>query len=337
MDAPRISPSRTLSQMLLSNRVQQAIYVAAKLGIADLLHDGPKTSDELACASGAHPGALYRLLRVLASFGIFAEDEQCRFQLTPIAALLQKGTRESKRAFALWSGGVSYQMFGALEYSVLTGKPAFDHLYGKDFFAYLAENPDDGNLFDEFMSRQTAPMGPVVAGYDLSGVETVVDVAGGHGELLSAILTAHPTMRGILVDQASVLAGAAQVLEAAGLLGRCQIVSGDISEDVPAGGDAYILKNVVHGLADDEAVCVLRNCLRAMNKGAKVLLVEFVMLPGNDPFPGKLMDLLMLVGSHGGRERTAPEFRELFAAAGFRLMKIETTKYTYSVIEATAA
>ena len=337
MNTPQMSPGGILSQMLLGNRVQQAIYVAAKLGIADLLKDGPKGSEELAQAIGAHAGSLYRLLRVLASFGIFAEDEQGRFELTPLASLLQKGTRNSKRAFALWSGGVSYQLFGALEYSVLTGKPAFDHLFGMEFFEYLAQNPEVGTLFDEFMSRQTAPVGTMVASYDFSGVNTVVDVGGGRGELLAAILSAHPTIRGVLVDHPRVIQGAKRVLEAAGVADRCSTVRGDIFESVPCGGDAYILKSVVHGLNDDDAARLLRNCHQAMNDGAKLLLVEFVMPPGNDPFPGKLMDLLMLVGSHGGCERSEAEFRMLFAAAGLRLKNIVTTKYAYSVIEASAA
>jgi len=337
MDTPQMSPGSILSQMLLGNRVQQAIYVAAKLGIADLLKDGPKGSEELAQAAGAHAESLYRLLRVLASFGVFSEDEQGRFELTPLASLLRKGTRNSKRAFALWSGGVSYQLFGALEYSVLTGEPAFDHLFGSEFFEYLAQNPDVGIVFDEFMSRQTAPIGPVVAAYDFSGVNTVVDVGGGRGELLAAILSAHPTLRGVLIDHSRVIQGAKSVLEAANVADRCETVCGDILESVPCNGDTYILKNITHGLNDDDAIRVLRNCYRAMNDGAKLLLIEFLMPLGNDPFPGKLMDLLMLVGSHGGRERTEAEFRTLFAAAGLRLTNILTTKYAYSLIEARAA
>jgi SAM-dependent methyltransferase len=232
---------------------------------------------------------------------------------------------------------VSYQLFGALEYSVLTGEPAFDYLFGMEFFEYLAQNPEVGILFDEFMSRQTAPVGPVVAAYDFSGANAVVDVGGGRGELLAAILSAHPTLKGVLVDHSRVIQDAKRVLEAAGVADRCATVCGDIFESVPHGGDAYILKSVVHDLNDDDAARLLRNCHRAMNDGAKLLLVEFVMPPGNDPFPGKLMDLLMLVGSHGGRERSEAEFRMLFAAAGLRLTNIMPTKYAYSVIEARAA
>jgi len=322
--------------MLVGNQVQQAIYVAANLGLADLLKDGPKRSEELAQTTGAHPGSLYRLLRTLASFGIFAEDEQGSFELTPLASLLQTGTPGSMRAFALRSGGVSYQVFGALEYSVLSGKPAFEHIFGMEFYEFLARNPETGTLFDELMSWNTAPVAPVVAAYDFSGVDTVVDVGGGRGELIASILSAHPPMRGVLVDQPRVIQGAKRVLEAAGVADRCATICGDITKSVPSGGDAYVLKSVVHGMDSDEATRLLTNCRKAMNHGAKLLLVEFIMPPGNDPFPGKLMDLLMLVGSYG-RERTEEEFRSLFAAAGFRLMNIVTTKYVYSVIEGSAA
>jgi hypothetical protein len=322
--------------MLVGNQVQQAIHVAAKLGIADLLKDGSKHSQELARATGAHQGSLYRLLRALASFGVFAEDEQGRFELTPLASLLQTGTPGSMRAFALWSGGVSYQVFGALEYSVLSGKPAFEHIFGMEFYEYLARNPEAGTLFDELMSWNTAPVAPLVAAYDFSGVNTVVDVGGGRGELIASILSAHPPMRGVLVDQQRVIQSAKHVLEAAGVADRCATICGDISKSVPSGGDAYILKSVVHGMDDDEAARLLTNCRQAMNHGAKLLLVDFVMPPGNDPFPGKLMDLLMLVGCYG-RERTEEEYRSLFATAGFRLMNIMTTKYAYSVIEGMAA
>jgi hypothetical protein len=336
MNAPQMPPRRILAQMLVGNQIQQAIFVATKLGIADLLKDGPKRSEELAQSTGAHAGPLYRLLRSLASFGIFTEDEQCRFELTPLASLLQAGTPNSMRTFALWSGSVSYQAFGGLEYSVLTGKPAFEHIFGMEFYEYLAQNPEVGTLFDELMSWNTAPIAPVVAAYDFSGVNTVVDVGGGRGDLLAAILSAHPTMRGVLIDHSRIIQSAKSVLETACVADRCVTVCGDIFTSVPRGGDAYILKSIVHGLDDDEAIRLLSSCREAMNDGAKLLLLEFVMRPGNDPFPGKLMDLLMLVGCYG-RERTEEEFRSLFAMAGFRLTNILTTRYAYSVIEGLAA
>jgi hypothetical protein len=337
MTSPEMSPRKELARMLVGNQIQQAIYVAARLGIADLLKDGPHRSEELAQATGADPVSLYRVLRALASFGIFAEDEQGRFESTPLAALLQAGTPGSMRAFALWSGGVSYQAFGGLEYSVLTGKPAFEHHFGMEFYEYLARNPEVGTLFDELMAWNTGPVAQVVAAYDFSGVKTIVDVGGGRGVLLAAVLNANPGMWGLLVDEARVLQGAKSVLEAEGVDDRCMTVCADIYEEVPYGGDAYILKSVVHGVDDRKATRLLRNCREAMNDGGKLLLIEFIMPPGNYQFPGKLMDLLMLVGSHGGRERSEEEFRSLYAAAGFQLTNIMPTKYGYSVIEGVAA
>ena len=331
-NAPEKSPGQIMTQLLLGNRVQQAIYVAAKLGIADLLLDGPKSSEELAQDTGAHPGALHRLLHALTGYGIFASDGQHRFGLTPLASLLRDGTRNSKRAFALWSGGLSYELFGALEYSVMTGQPAINHIHGMDFLDYLAQNPDVGDLFDAFMSRQTAPLGPVLAAYDFTGINTIVDVGGGRGELLAAVLSAHPTMRGILIDTPRVIEGTKYFLEAAGIADRCTLLGGDIFESMPGGGDAYILKSVVHGVDDNLAAQLLTSCRQAMNHDGKLLLFEIVMPPGNEPSPGKLMDLLMLVGSYG-RERTEEEFRSLFTVAGFRMANIMTTKYGYSLIE----
>jgi len=337
MEVTQMPPGQAMTQMLLGNRVQQAIYVAAKLRIADLLADGPKSAQELARATGAHPEALHRLLHALTGYGVFSRTDQGLFELTPLAALLQKDARNSKYVFALWSGGLSYELFGALEHSVMTGEPAFDHLFGMEFYHYLVEHPEVGTLFDAFMSRQTAPLGNVVAGYDFTGVNTVVDVGGGRGELLAAVLKAHPTMRGVLVDEPRVIEGAKPVLEAAGVADRCATVCEDILESVPCGGDTYILKSIVHGLDDAGAVRVLRNCRQSMNNGGRLLLLELVMPPGNEPHPAKLMDLLMLVGTHGGMERTKEAFRELLAAAELQLASIMETKYAYSVIEARAA
>jgi len=318
--------------LLVGNQVQQAIHVAARLGIADLLRDGPRPAADLARDAGADPDALRRLLRALASFGIFAEDGAGRFGLTPLATLLREGVSDSMRAFALWSGGVSYRAFGGLEYSVRTGAPAFEHMYGEDFYDYLARDQEAGALFDELMAWNTAPAAGAVAAYDLAGVGTLVDVGGGRGDLLATVLRAHPKLRGVLVDRTDVVERARGVLEAAGVADRCVTVCGDILESVPVGGDAYLLKSVIHGLDDGRATRLLANCRRAMAGAGRLLLVEFVMPPGNDPFPGKLMDLLMLVGCRG-RERTEEEFRALLSAAGFRLTNTMATKFGYSVIE----
>jgi SAM-dependent methyltransferase len=324
-------PARALAQLLVGNQIQQAIYVAAKLGIADLLHGGPKSSDELAPAAGAEAAPLHRLLRALAGFGIFAETDDGRFSLTPLGELLRSGTPQSVRPFALWSGGVSYRAFGGLEETVRTGRPAFEAIFGFEFFEYLARHPESGSVFDEMMARHTAPVAAAVAASDFSGIETLVDIGGGGGELLAAVLRQHPTVHGVLLDAPRVLEQARKTLEAAGVADRCDVIAGDALESVPA-GDAYVLKSIVHGLADTDAVRMLANCRRALRGDGKLVLVEFVLPPRNVPSPARLMDLLMLVGCYG-RERTPEELAALLDAAGFRLAGITPAKHGYSLIE----
>ena len=329
---PAPSPARALAQMVVGNQVQQAIYVAAKLGIADALDGESMAVEDLAEATDAHPDALLRLMRALAGLGIFALEGERRFSLTPMGALLRGDHPQSVRSFALWSGGVSYQAFGGLEQSVRTGAPAFERIFGMEFFDYLSSHPESGAVFDEMMSRHTAPIAPVIAGHGLGAVETIVDVGGGRGGLLAALLTKHPGLHGILFEQPRLCAAAARTLREAGVEGRCEIIAGDIFESLPT-ADAYILKSLIHGLADDDAVRVLENCGRAMRPGGMVLLVEMLMPTGNAPAPARLMDLLMLVGCHG-RERTEAEFSELLAAAGLTVAAITATKHAYAVIEA---
>ncbi|GAA0459789.1 methyltransferase [Paractinoplanes deccanensis] len=330
-----MSAAQALAQLLVGNQVQQAVHVAARLGIADRLRDGPRDAAELAELTGAHPGALGRLLRVLAGHHIVADDGAGRFRLTAMGELLRSDDPRSVLPFALWSGGVSYQAFGALEQSVRTGEPAFETLFGQEFFAYLAEHPESGAVFDEMMSRHTAPVAAAIAGHGFAEAGVVVDVGGGRGELIAAVLAERPAMRGVLVDQARVLDAARRVFARAGVADRCTAVAGDIAGALPA-GDAYLLKSVLHGLPDDEAARVLGACRRAMRPGGVVLVVEFVLPPGGEPSPALLMDLLMLVGCHG-RERTAAEFAELAAAAGLRLAGITAAKHGYRVIECRAA
>jgi hypothetical protein len=330
------SPGTTLSRILLGNRVQQAVHVAAKFRIADLVAGGPRRPEDLAAEAGLDADGLHRLLRMLAASGIFAEDDEGRFGLTPIAELLRTGTRESKHAFAIWSGHPSYELFGALDYSVRTGKPAFDVLYGCEFYEYLDRHPDEGAVFDEFMARQTAPMGKVVAARELPGAPTVVDVGGGRGEMIAAVLAAHPDARGVLYDTERALDRAPGVLDRAGVTGRCATVAGDYHTSVPT-GDLYLLKNILHGFDDATATKVLGNCRAAMVPGGRVWIVEFVLPAGNTPSPGKLMDLLMLVGSHGGRERDEAAFRRLCADAGLEVAAVDTTRFGYGVVTARAA
>jgi hypothetical protein len=330
------SPRSTMMRLLVGNQVQQAIHVATTLGIADLLAEGGRRVPALADATGADPTSLRRLLRALASFGVFAEEPDGTFTLTPSAALLRRDAPGSLYAFALWSGGDRYAAFGALEYSVRTGRPAFEQVTGLEFWDYLERNAEAGAIFDAMMSSNTAPLGPIVAACDFGGADTIVDVGGGRGELLAAVLRAHPAMRGILADKSRAIAGARQVLAEAGVADRCGTICADIMRVVPAGARAYLMKSVVHGLDDAAAARLLGNCRRAIHESGKLLLIEFVLPPGNEPFPGKLMDLLMLIGCRG-RERTAEEFHLLLRRANFTIGAIAPTRYGYSIIEATPA
>ena len=331
-------PDRVLVEMLMGGRIQQAIYAAAALGVADVLANGPMEVEEIARRTGAHAGALRRLLRTLAGYGIFAEEETARFALTPMASLLRTGAAMSLKPVAIWCGTVAHRVFGDIEHTIRTGTPAFDHAFGMEFFDYLDAHRDVGALFDAFMARQTAAIAAVLpAAYAFERVGTLVDVGGGRGQLLAAILKAFPSMRGILFDRPRLIGDAREYLERAGVVDRCAIVAGDIAVSVPSGGDAYLLKSIVHGVDDETALAWLRKCRDAMPDGARLLLVEMVLPTGNAPHPSRLMDLLMLVGTQGGRERTEAEFESLLARAGFTLSRIVRTASPYSVVEALRA
>ena len=254
-------PAVVLRQMLYGYRISQAIYVAAKLGIADVLKDGPKGSDELATAVGAHPDALHRLLRVLASVGIFAQVDQHRFTLTPLGALLQTDVPGSLWGTAVLTGEWWWQAYGELLYSVNTGKPAHDHVYGMRNFEYFAQHPETGQLFLAGIAARRGPLSlAVAAAYDFSGVPLLIDVGGGAGDLIAAILKANPAMRGVVFDLPYIIDDARAVVEAEGVAARCDLVAGDFFALVPAGGHAYILRSVIHDWDDAQAVAILKNC-----------------------------------------------------------------------------
>lgn len=325
-----------MMELLTSRMVSQPLYVAAQLGIADLLKDGPKTADELATATGTHAPSLYRLLRTLASISIFAEGEDGRFELTPLANCLQTGAEGSVGAVAtMFAQEWHSRPWEHLLESVKTGKTAFELVYGKKAFEYLAENPEAGKIFDSAMTDLTSMQNPAItAAYDFSGIGKLADIAGGHGGLIAAILNANPKIEGFLFDQPQVIAGALPLLESQGVAGRCKLIAGDFFESVPAGCDAYILKSIIHDWDDEQALVILKNCRKAtLGKNSKLLLVEIVILPGNEPSFGKLTDLEMLVMA-GGRERTEAEYRTLLRAAGFNLTNIVPTEAPQSVIEA---
>jgi hypothetical protein len=329
----RTPPRAALAQLLAGNQVQQAIYALARLGIPDLLADGPLSSAEIARATGADADAVYRLLRALTAFDVVAAGGDERFELTEVGELLRFDARGSMAALALWSGGLRYRAFGELEHTVRTGEPGFEHLTGSDFWSYLASDPEARGLFDAMTAVHTGPIAPVLADWELPEGAVVVDVGGGRGDLLAAMVGERSDRRGVLVEHGGAVANARARLADAGLAGRCTVLESDVVESVPAAGDAYVLKNVVHGMSDPEAVRVLYNCVASARPGARILVVELVVPEGNGFAPGKLMDLLMLVGGHG-RERTEAEFAALLEAAGARLEAVTPTRWGYSVIEA---
>ncbi len=328
-----------LLQMASSYWVSKAIHAVAFLGIADLLQGGPKSSVELAHSTEVDAQSLHRLLRVTASVGVFAENREGDFELTPLANYLRTGVPGSVRELTIMLGeDWKWQSWGELLYSVKTSKPAFDHVFGMGLFTYLAQNTAAGELFNQAMGNFTAQQASaVVNAYDFSQFALIVDVAGGNGTLLTAILKANPQLSGVLFDQPAVIKDALKHIESAGLAERCYTVAGDFSELVPQAGDAYLIKQAIHNWDNEQAIKILRNCHRAMTPQGKLLVIEMVIPPGNEPFAGKLSDLDMLVCTEGGRERTEAEFRTLFEAAGFKLTNIISTQSLMSVIEGVRA
>ena len=313
-----------------------ALYAAITLNIADHLAPGPKGVAELAKATNANEDALYRVLRLLASLGIFAEVGPRQFALTPAAELLRKDVPGSLRGMAVFlPDPVHYRIYEDIMDSMLTGKPAVETALGMPVFEYLAKNPDYSQVFNEAMTAMSAPVaGAAIEAYDFSAIGTLVDVAGGHGEVLMSILKANPTVKGILADLGHVVDGAKPRLASAGLADRCQAVACDFFAAVPEGGDAYIMKHIIHDWDDERASVILKNIGTAMGaKKGKVILLESVIAAGATPDLGKFIDIEMLL-LPGGRERTADEFRSLFERSGFTMTKVVPTKSPLSVIEA---
>jgi hypothetical protein len=330
----RNEAQQALAGMITGYWLSQAVYVAAKLELADRLADAPRTADELAADVGAHGRSLYRLLRALASAGVFAEDASGRFSLTPLADLLRRDVPGSQWAWAVMMGEEHYYCWGDLLYSVETGQTAFDRIYGEPIFDFLSQNPEKAQVFDAAMvnihGRETAA---VIDAYDLSRFETVADVGGGNGSLLRGVLKRHPSVRGILFDLPHVVERADPLIKADGLSDRVRLVAGDFFQEVPAGADAYLLRHIIHDWDDAKSLRILKNVRRAIGDEGRLLLVESVIAPGNEPSFGKLLDLTMLL-LPGGQERTEAEYRDLLAQAGFRLSRIVPTEAEVSVIEA---
>jgi len=333
------SPAAALLHLVTGAWVSQALYVVAKSGIADILRDGPQGSAALALATGMDTQALSRVLRTLAHVGVFVEDEDGRFGVTPIGACLQIGVPGSLRAYTLALGAEKYRAWGDVLHSVHTGQPAFEHVFGMGTFAYYAQHPEAAAVFNQAMTEWTThATQAIVAAYDFSRFGCVVDVGGGHGQLLTALLQAYPHLRGVLYELPAVAAGAHQQLAAVGLATRCEVRAGDMFAGVPPGGDVYLLKNVLTSFDEEHTLRVLRHCHQVMTAQSTLVVADPVIQQGNTPAFGPLLDLHLLV-TVGGRVRTVAEHQQLFEAAGFRLTQLIPTQSVFgeSVLEGVLA
>src|SRR5262245_32824830 len=337
----QLPPPIVIYQLASAHYISQALHVAAHLGVADLLAEGPQTPETLAAKTGTHAGSLRRVLRLLASAGVFAEDADGRFELTPVGSALRSGPGSSRAAARLVAGPMVWQCWGDLLTTVRTGEPAFPRIFRTGSFEYFADHPEEAAVFDEAMGSFTAVIsGMVAAAYDFSGMHDVIDVGGGDGRLLTGILRAYSSLRGTVFDLPRLAESARRQIADAGLGDRYRFVAGDFFEAVPEGFDAYLLKHVIHDWDDARAVRILRNCRGAMRPQAKLLIVEGVYPSHIDGSPASrgaaANDVNMLVCT-GGRQRSGTEFRELYAAAGFRLTRIIPTQTASCVIEGVAA
>jgi len=329
-------PAAKLMDLVGGAFVSQAIYVAAKLGIADLLADGPRSAEFLAVATSTHERSLYRLLRSLTSVGVFTEVEPRIYGNSPMSETLRSDHPASTRDVAIWMNEEEHwRVYGHLLHSVKTGKPAWDVVHGEPIFPYLfSTNRELGDIFNRAMtsfSNQTIPA--ILDAYDFAAAETIADIGGGYGHLLGAILEANPQANGVLFDLSAVAAGAPAMFESYGVAERVSIVEGDFNHSIPVSADIYLLKHIIHDWYDETNENILRNIGAAMPENARVLIIDAVLPEDDLPHFGKLLDLEMLM-SPGGVERTASEFQELLKNSGFRLSRIIPTSSPVSIVEA---
>jgi predicted O-methyltransferase YrrM len=316
--------------------ISQCLFAAARLGIADLLKAGPKHCDELAKVTDTDRDALYRLLRALAGIGIFAETAPKCFQLTPLAACLQQDKPGSLRNFIQLRAELYYDCWGNFMHSLRTGQSAFEHMYGMNLFQYLEQHPAADELFNRAMAEVSAlDNAAIVAVVDLSSVEKLVDVGGGQGAFLATLLQHYPSLTGILLDRSQAIEKARSLLKREGILERCELVVGDFFTSVPAGGDRYLLKNILRDWDAKHAIKILQNCHQAMAGAGRLLVMDTVVSPDNASRRSNFFDLAMLV-LHSGRSRTTEEYRQLLESARFKLTEITPTASETSVIEAVA-
>jgi len=325
-----------LRRLILGLRTTQLLAVAAQLGVADALQDEPRSAAALADELRVDANALRRLLRALARLGVFAETDDGRIVHTPLSEPLRGDAERSLRDVArLYGAPWLWHAYGELLDSVRTGQPAFEHVHAQPFYDYLDAHPAAAEQFNRAMNAYTAHEVTAIAeACDLAEAATVVDIGGGHGALVAALLQRHPRLRGIVFERADVVDGARRALADAGLAARSVCVAGDFFEHVPASADAYLLKSVLHNWSDDDALRILRACQRALHPSARLLIAERVIAPGAAGAEAALFDINMMV-TVGGQERSEAEYAALLAAAGLRLQRTTATASPLSVIEAT--
>jgi hypothetical protein len=325
-----------LSQMITAKLVSKPIYVAAKLGIADLVKDHPRTAEELARATGTHAPSLYRVLRALSSVGIFTQRGDGKFETTPMAKLLESGPQGLRGMAVMFGEPWHDRPWTELLHCVKTGEPGFERAMGSPAFDYLGQNAEAAAVFNDAMTGFTNNAAQaVLSSYSFAGIKKLVDIAGGHGFLLKTILKATPGLHGVLFDLPQVVEGSAPII--AEVRDRCEVVGGSFFEAIPVSADAYCLKHIIHDWDDERSMQIMKNIHRAAPPEARLLIIEMVIPDGNAPFFGKLLDLEMLVMTQGGKERTEAEYRKLLGDAGWRLNRIVETQSATSVIEAIRA
>jgi hypothetical protein len=330
-----VGPTQDIYRLMSGFWIAQAVHVAAKLGIADLLEGGPQTSASLAQATATHERSLYRLLRALASVGIFAEQLGGRFVLTPSAECLRTATPESLRAYAVMMGGQwVWRSCGEMLHSVRTGQAGFEYVFGAPEFEYYTRNPETGRIAAAGLtSRSALENMAVTSAYDFGDAGIVVDVGGGQGTLLRAILRAHPRTTGVLFDMFDVVNSSRALFDEEGLESRCTLQAGNFFAEMPPEGDVYIFKKIIHDWNDERACLILQNCRKVIPDRSRILLVEMLITAENEFSLATMLDLLMLVYT-GGQERTEAEYRNLLAFSGFQLRRVIPTASAVSILEA---
>jgi hypothetical protein len=328
--------TRRLMELINGFRTTQAIYVAVTLGVPDLLRNGAVACDQLAALTGSHPRALYRLLRALAAIGILHESDNRSFALAPLGRALVSDSQCSHNAWARFVAGPPlWASWGHLLYSVRTGEPGFRHLHGRDVWSFRADHPEESAFFDRAMRENSRCVARhMLAAYDFTRFGHIVDIGGGDGALIASLLAACKDATGTLLELPHVVSGAGEVLEHAGVRQRCNLLAGSFFDGVPAGGDVYLMKSILHDWDDPEAHLILCNCRQAMRPGARLLIVERMLGPPNEGAEGKFSDLNMLVNA-GGRERTCDEFAAVLEGAGFAMAERIRLPGSRSILEAT--